>query len=242
MDLTGRQEPGQIHATDHAPRDGIDPHDPVGGPDVRVDLATDEFELVERFDRTAGVGDVEHAADCERHRIEETQPRGAVAHDERGAVVGEAPALAGVGELTGQAEPEIVDEALLRLPRELNDPALEDREALGEVRARHAPPRQDAAGLEVDPPHARPAVEPGALVERTVVEDEALRERVGVVWPIADDLDAVRRNIGLGEGNGRGRPAARREHREERGSESDARQRPRRVRTAKRNAAWPWRA
>ncbi len=74
------------------------------------------------------------------------------------------------------------------------------------------------------------------------MEDEALRERVGVVWPIADDLDAVRRNIGLGEGNGRGRPAARRERREERGSESDARQRPRRVRTAKRNAAWPWRA
>jgi len=44
-------------------------------------------------------------------------------------------------------------------------------------------------------------VEPGALVERAVVEDEALRERVGVVWPTADDLDAVRRDIGFGEGN-----------------------------------------
>src|SRR5262249_32151013 len=160
--LVGRHETGQINAADHAPRDGIDPHDPVGGPDIRIDLAADEFELVERLDRTAGVGDVEHAADCERHRIEEPQPRRAVAHASRGADVGEAPALAGVGELTGKAEPEIVDEALLRLPRELNDSALEDREALGEVLARHAPARQDAASLEVDPPHARPAVEPGA--------------------------------------------------------------------------------
>jgi hypothetical protein len=74
------------------------------------------------------------------------------------------------------------------------------------------------------------------------VEDEALRERVRVVRPIGDDLDAIRGDIGLGNGNGRGRAAARRERRDERGDESEPGQRPRTVRTAKRKAAWPWRA
>ena len=100
------------------------------------------------------------------------------------------------------------------------------------------------ARVEIDLPHARSAVEPGALVEHTAVEDEALSERVGIVRPAADDLDAVRRNVGLRKGNGRRRSTARRGEREEpdeRGGENGAGQRPRTVRTAKRAVARPWR-
>jgi len=72
------------------------------------------------------------------------------------------------------------------------------------------------------------------------VEDKALRERLGVVRPVADDLDAVRRDLGLSDGGCRGRAAAERESGDERDGESGARQRPSTVRTAKRAAARLW--
>ena len=73
------------------------------------------------------------------------------------------------------------------------------------------------------------------------MEDEALRECVGIVRSTADDLDAVRRDVRLGESSGRRRSLAERDQRNERGGEGAAGQRPRTVRTAKRAVARPWR-
>src|SRR5438128_1711844 len=98
-------------------------------------------------------------------------PRAAPARPaERGTGVGQTPALADIGELAREAKTKIVDEALLGLPGELNEPVLEDRQALGKVLLRHAAAGEHTARVEIDLPHARSAVEPGALVEHTAVE------------------------------------------------------------------------
>ena len=77
--------------------------------------------------------------------------------------------------LTRREGREVVDERDVRLPGELEQPALPLGQALGEVLGLDAPLLQHVAGLELHLAQRRLAVAAGALVEEAAAEDQALR-------------------------------------------------------------------
>src|SRR5207244_6098445 len=72
--------------------------DSILRPNVGVDLAIDELELIQIFDSLAAVEHFETAQLDESLGIQESQFRGAVAHDEPAIVMSEAPSVAWVHE------------------------------------------------------------------------------------------------------------------------------------------------
>src|ERR1019366_2938919 len=143
------------------PRKGDEPEQPAGRridagnglrlPDVREEFAFHPFELVELRERQAMAKHADRARDLECRWVEKTNLVRAVAHDERAAVGGEAPAFAGVGELALHLERlEPIDEALLVFPFELENLPAEHRYALAEILRRQPHLLKHAAGLQVD--------------------------------------------------------------------------------------------
>src|SRR6476646_471386 len=78
---------GEIDPAEHAAVGRRDACDPVVVPDVRPDFTLDALELVELRDRLVAVVHGDLTLRLERHGIEETKRRRAVAHDEMLAVV-----------------------------------------------------------------------------------------------------------------------------------------------------------
>src|SRR5213078_2998699 len=90
----------------------------------------------------------------------------------------QAPPLAGVAEclLLGERRP-VVRECNLRPPCELKEIRLPDRDAFAEILRRHNDALDDLTRLELHLANRRSAVQPGALVEKAVLELESLSER-----------------------------------------------------------------
>ena len=98
-------------------------------------------------DRPPSIGDRDTAAFLEGFRIEKTQVRRAVAHDQIRRIVRQSPALSRVGEHPPRLERRaVVDEGHVRLPGQLNQIVLPDGNPLAEMRRRHIPPLQHLAG------------------------------------------------------------------------------------------------
>src|SRR5580658_4459270 len=111
------KQAGEVNPAKDASGSGGDAGDAVGVPDVGVDLAVDELELVELGDGDAVVADGDTAEFVEGFGIEEAERGGAVGEDDAFAVLGEAPALAGIGEGAQQVEGRaVIDERDVALP------------------------------------------------------------------------------------------------------------------------------
>ena len=81
-DLVARHKAGQVDPAEDAAGRWRDSSNAIGVPDIRVDFAVNEFELVELGDGLAMVFDGDAAKLFEAFGIEETQVSRAVAEDE----------------------------------------------------------------------------------------------------------------------------------------------------------------
>src|SRR5438874_6128847 len=178
------QQPEIGDAVDAA-RGWIDPQDVTRGEHVAVELAVDQFELVETKDiALAGGAQLDRLLDREAGGIGVVDRGAAVAEDQVGAVIGEAPALARICHLALELARKVVDEDLVFLPGELKDFVLEDGQALAEHGNALIRQRRDLPGERNDVEPRGIADPPGALVELAVAEFEPL----GKPDPAARDL------------------------------------------------------
>ena len=116
------------------------------------------------------------------------------------AVLGEPPALAGVGQGAQKMKAEaVVDQGSVVLPGELDEGVAPVGEAFGEVFVRDLLELEDAAGFQVFHTQGGLAFDAGALVEMAVEVNETLGEGLGIVRVGVDDLVGVGRD---GEGGG----------------------------------------
>ncbi len=196
-----RREPAaEIDHAQHIPRDWINAHDNIGGPDVRENFAFHIFQVVQTVDGTAMVQHSDGAFDLEGDRIEKPDLRGAIAEDERLAVGREAPALAGIGKFFFLIKSfEVIDKPFLVLPGQLKQLAVQERQPLGKVFARNIQLFQHRAGREIHLPQTGLAVQPGAFIQSAVEIEQALRECAVIVGKGVDDFIGVNRR---GRGNG----------------------------------------
>src|SRR5258708_6656015 len=192
-----REQSGEIDPPGHAAVLRRNPRDAIGLPDIGVDLPLDVLQLVQVLHRPASVVDDDAAGLLERDGVDETQCafRLAIAHDHARAVVRDPPALALVIEgLPLLERGDVVDEADLRLPCDLDQRAVPVGDALAEILRAERLALNDLARFQLDLPDARAPVEAGAFVEEPVSEDEALRKRFAIVRKRADHLVAVGRH------------------------------------------------
>lgn len=181
-ELIAGHESFEVNPAEDAAVRGRYTRDPIGMPDVGVDLAVNVFKLVELCDGLAVVGDGKAANFLEGVGIEEAQNRAAVAEDERSGIVRETPAFTLVVE--GAEEPEgqaIVNECGVRLPRELDECVLPIGKALPEVSIGIELHAKNSAGLEIFFAQCRLPLDSGALVEMAVDIDQSLSECVLIV-------------------------------------------------------------
>ena len=194
-----RVEICQVNRAGDATGPGVDDNDPVRGPDVGVDRAVDEFELVQAVHGPTSIPDLDLPGLAVRVRVEKVQCGCAVAVDQLPAVVRDPPALRRVGELFEQGEPVLrIDEARVGSPCELDELVTEDRDSFAEVLARQAEPLDDLSRLQLPADYGRLAVEPRPLVEEAVLVHEPLRERPAVVRIAVDHLILGKSRVGFG--------------------------------------------
>src|SRR6185436_14398139 len=138
---------------------------------VRVDLAVDELQLIEIFDRLVSVENFEAAQLRESFRIQKSQLRGAVAHDESVFVMSEAPSVTWIVEnrlgfegrnvvhhadLVSEVSFDVLEEFTQvprgRIPppsrRQLEQPAAPLGQAFGEVAGIHCVLLNDLTSLQ----------------------------------------------------------------------------------------------
>src|SRR4051794_32889395 len=169
----------EIDPAQHFSRLGRNARDAIGMPHVGVNLPPPVdlhiFELVDVPDRLAVVLYRDAANLLERCGIEESQRGRAIAENERLSVLGKSPALPGIGEGAQKAKAEaIVDQRYVRFPRELHKGAAPGGESLPEVLAVDRLLLEYSAGLEIEHAQGRLAVDPGALVNMPIDENQAL--------------------------------------------------------------------
>src|ERR1700675_4240877 len=110
------------------------PRDPVRVPDVRVDLAFDELELVELANDFAPVFHHEMSGFPESVGIAKAQRSGTVAGDQLLRRASHAPSFSRVRELLYELQAEsVVDKTHMRLPRPLVDIRTPIDDSLAEV-------------------------------------------------------------------------------------------------------------
>ena len=160
----------------------VDPHDAVFHVDVGVDVVPHTLEFVQVARREAVAGDPDLSEDGERRRVAALQRAGSVGEEQRLAVVAESPPLAFVLEgVHGREGVDVVHEGKTDFPGELDDPVAHHGDAFPEMLIREDVAATDLAGGDVDLPQLRLAVLAGALQERAVVDDQALRVGAGLV-------------------------------------------------------------
>ena len=160
---------------DHACR-RVDDDDLVGRVDVGPQLAVDPLQLVEEIDRHAFERHRRAFLAFERRRVERVDIGRAVRHVELLPVGGQSPAFAGVAELLDfLACFQVVDIGFVRLPRELVQLAVEQRDPFAEILLRQPCEHLRAPGFEVEGLHDRLAVLPGAFPQHAVGELQPLR-------------------------------------------------------------------
>jgi hypothetical protein len=92
------------------------------------------FQFVQRIDRAFAVMNGDAAHFLERRRVPQPDLRRAVAHIDLMPIVGHAPAFPGIFEFPNPLKTiPVVDEAPMRLPRELKDSLIEQRDPFAEV-------------------------------------------------------------------------------------------------------------
>ena len=127
-------QPGQIDPLKHRTRCRRNSGNPVGLPYIGIYFSVNIFQFVEIQDRLATICDSNLPYFLECRRIQQVKDRSTIAQNQVLTVMRQPPAFPWVAK--GPDEPEaetIVDEANMRLPRQLNQIAAPVREAFTEV-------------------------------------------------------------------------------------------------------------
>src|SRR5580704_6728511 len=151
-----------------------DSRNPVGVPDVCVNLVLDEFELIEVVDDLAGVFDHDVVGFLESVWIAKPEGRRAVAGDEFRGVVSHAPSFTGVAELRDGLECEtVVDETEVRLPCPLEKVRSPVDDPLAEIFRRKIVTRSGLTGFRVESHYARTSSSACALIKHPIQVEKA---------------------------------------------------------------------
>lgn len=196
------EESAEVNPGDNMAVGGRNFGDTVGVPDVAVDEAVDVFEFIELVDKVFAIVDEDVAGFGEGLGVAKAEVGGPVRGDELVGGAGDAPAFAGVVELTGLAEGlAVVHEAGVGLPGPLEKGVAVGDDAFAKIWCGKVDMLRGAERVDEE---AGVTFEAGAFVEEAVLVEEAFgvagcRVRVGVE-------DAIGVNGGLrGCGNGKER-------------------------------------
>ncbi len=144
--------------------------------------------------------------------VQKVQGRGAVAHDQARAVVGDAPAFSGVLEFLQQVETVlVVHDPDIGLPRQLDDSIIEDSDALTEKIGGKVYSLHDVTAYQFYLAERGVTSTTRTLVQPSVLKHQSLSEGAGVMRVFVDHLigicrDArIRRFSPLGSGRRKGR-------------------------------------
>src|SRR5262249_8691656 len=126
------------------------------------------------------------------HRIENSHGRRPVAHVDLAIPMSESPAFARIGESLplpkiGQRP----DKADLALPRKLNDPVVQDRDAFTEITRVDVGLQKDLPRFELHFSDGRPTVQPRAFIQEAAMKLQPLGESAAVVRKGADHSESV---------------------------------------------------
>src|SRR5215467_346594 len=129
----------------------INARDAVVHPDVGVDLPLDVFEFVELKHIAPVVLNRDQTLNLECVGVDEPNPAGTVTHNQRMGVARESPALARIAEFAKFIERiEVVNERPLRLPGQLVQTPVEQRQAFGEEPGGQVDLLQNLSSLKLD--------------------------------------------------------------------------------------------
>ena len=127
------QQTGEVDTRSDIASRWVNPYDLVGLPDVGVDLAVDPLQLVEVVDWLPILADLNAVDFAEGVRLADLDGVCSIAHVEPLAVVGDAPSFGGVGKPLDLLERlRVVDDRRLRLPGDLKDATIVQRDAFSE--------------------------------------------------------------------------------------------------------------
>src|SRR5688572_6706931 len=151
-------------------------------PHVGEHLATHVFQLVQFVDGRGSISHEEPPCFPKCRRIHEAQCRGAIAENQRALIVREAPPLAWKAEGPDRCKSGgVVDESYVRSPCQLNEAAVPFGETFGEMFAIDTTLLNNLSGLEPHLPERGLPISSCALEEEAVLENEALRESLGIM-------------------------------------------------------------
>src|SRR5688572_14442583 len=172
------------------PGDVIRPADLFRMPDVRPYLALYHLKLIKLHKRPARfVADNDRANRLQGLGTDDSDDVSAVAHDQVGAVVGQAPALAGVTQFAKELEiGEAIDPGRLIAPRKLVDLIADNSDPFGEHLIRQVIFLHDLTGLDIHLSQCRFTFLSRALIKKAVAKSESLRECFGIVRVCFYDL------------------------------------------------------
>src|SRR5579883_1924551 len=176
-----RQDSRQIDPSEHAAVGGRDAGDLLGLPDVGVELAAHPLKLVDVINLARAVMDRDAPQLAQRHRIPDSDLRGAVVHVNARAVVGEAPALALIGERAAALHRRlVVDKSDLGAIGELEDLLIDDGDSFAEIAGIEPDLLHGFAGFKLHLAQARSAFEAGRFILKSAAKLQALREGLAI--------------------------------------------------------------
>ncbi len=200
--LSVRKKAGAVDPGENAAVDGGDAGDTVGVPDIGVDEAVDELELVELVDGGWAVVDEDAASFGEGSRVAEAESSGAVRGDELAGGSGDAPAFAGVVEGADLAKSKpVVKEADVGLPGPLQEVGAVVDDAFAEVLRGKVDVLDGKYAAERVDEQAGVTFEAGAFVEESVLVEQAFGVAVGGVRVGVEDFVGVGGSLALEDGS-----------------------------------------
>lgn len=183
--LLGGEQAGSVDLGGYCPVGGVDAHDGIALPHVRVDGIADAGELIELVHTLTCRAHGDVSEDGEALRITKGQSVGAVAHDQPllARLMAQAPALALVVHPPPLVEGlPVAFDGDAGVPGQLPQPVLDDRDALTEQRGRQICAGELLTGFPVDGTDIRFANQTGAFVECPINDLEALCEGGWIMW------------------------------------------------------------
>src|SRR5687767_6525906 len=180
--VPGRHQTLEIDPADHASRLRRNPRDAVRMPDVGIHLAPDVLELIQVPDGNAPVGNGDTPDFTKRVGVEEAQSLCTVAADESFWISGQTPTFAAVAQRPTRREAcQIVDEPNIGSPRQFHELAVPFLQPFDKIPTIETVLLHDLAGFELNLSQGRSTVHPGALEQKSVTVDQALRVRGRIV-------------------------------------------------------------
>src|SRR5579883_1319690 len=181
-----RQDSRQIDPSEHAAVGGRDAGDLLGLPDVGVQLAAHPLKFVEVHNLARPVMDRDAPQLAQRQRVPDADLRGAVVHVNARAVVGEAPALALIGERAPALQRRlVVDESDLGAVGELEDLPVEDGDPFAEIAGIEPDLLHGPAGFQLHLAQRRAALQAGGFIQ----------EAAAVLQPFGEGFAVVRIDV-----------------------------------------------